>query len=94
MATSTRPRLTFSGDLDCFLCGTNITSDALPKSLVDQWLSLKPHERPSTVQRRIILVRQLGRLMARSGPCCLHSRPRYRTPSILRILAKDTDAKR
>ncbi|MCP5443261.1 MAG: tyrosine-type recombinase/integrase [Chromatiaceae bacterium] len=54
-------------DLDCFLCGTNITSDALPKSLVDQWLSLKPHERPSTVQRRIILVRQLGRLMARLG---------------------------
>lgn len=54
-------------ELDSFLCGTDITPDALPKSLVDQWLSLKHHERPSTVQRRIILVRQLSRLMVRLG---------------------------
>ncbi len=54
-------------DLDCFLCGTDVTSDALPKSLVDRRLSLKPHERPSTVQRRIIVVRQLARLMVRLG---------------------------
>jgi integrase/recombinase XerD len=54
-------------DLDGFLCGTDVTSNALPKSLIDQWLSLTPHERPSTVQRRIIMVRQLGGLMARLG---------------------------
>ena len=54
-------------ELDCFLCGTDVTPNELPKPLVDHWLSLKPHERPSTVQRRIILVRQLGRLMVRLG---------------------------
>ena len=54
-------------ELDCFLCGTAAKPDELPKSLIDQWLSLKSHERPSTIQRRIVLVRQLARLMVRLG---------------------------
>jgi len=54
-------------DLDSFLCEKDAPANELPKALVDQWLSLKPEERPSTVQRRIILVRQLARLMKRLG---------------------------
>ncbi len=54
-------------DLDDFLCGTPIKSIELPKALVMQWLAQNPHEKPSTQQRRIILVRQLGRLMIRLG---------------------------
>lgn len=54
-------------DLDGFLCGTDVTSDSLPKVLIDQWLAQSPSERPSTVQRRLSMVRQLGRLMERMG---------------------------
>jgi site-specific recombinase XerD len=54
-------------DLDDFLCGTTIKSNELPKALVDQWLAQNLHEQASTQQRRIILVRQLARLMIRLG---------------------------
>jgi site-specific recombinase XerD len=54
-------------DLDQFLCGTTLTSNELPKHLVTQWLAQHPQEKPSTQQRRIILVRQLARLMIRLG---------------------------
>ena len=54
-------------DLDHFLCGTAIQPNELPKALVAQWLAQYPHEQASTHQRRIILVRQLARLMIRLG---------------------------
>jgi len=54
-------------DLDHFLCGTAIKPNELPKALVAQWLAQYPHEQASTHQRRIILVRQLARLMIRLG---------------------------
>jgi len=54
-------------DLDHFLCGTSIQPNELPKALVAQWLVQYPHEQASTRQRRIILVRQLARLMIRLG---------------------------
>jgi len=54
-------------DLDCFLCGTTAKQNELPQALVLQWLAQNPHEQPSTQQRRIILVRQLARLMIRLG---------------------------
>ena len=54
-------------DLDRFLCGTAVKPNELPKALVDQWLAENPHEQASTVQRRIIIVRQLARLMIRFG---------------------------
>jgi len=54
-------------DLDHFLCGTAIQPNELPKALVAQWLAQYPHEKASTHQRRIILVRQLARLMIRLG---------------------------
>jgi len=54
-------------DLDQFLCGTTVTPNELPKHLVTQWLAQHPQEKPSTQQRRIILVRQLARLMIRLG---------------------------
>lgn len=54
-------------NLDDFLCTTAIKSIELPKPLVMQWLAQHPHEQPSTQQRRIILVRQLARLMIRLG---------------------------
>jgi len=54
-------------DLDHFLCGTAIKPNELPKALVAQWLAQNPHEQASTRQRRIILVRQLARLMIRLG---------------------------
>ncbi|MCG7977176.1 MAG: tyrosine-type recombinase/integrase [gamma proteobacterium symbiont of Clathrolucina costata] len=54
-------------DLDQFLCGTTVTPNELPKHLVTQWLAQHPQETPSTQQRRIILVRQLARLMIRLG---------------------------
>ena len=54
-------------DLDQFLCGTTVTPTELPKHLVMQWLAQNPHEKPSTQQRRIVLLRQLARLMIRLG---------------------------
>ena len=54
-------------DLDHFLCGTSVKPNELPEALVLQWLARKPYEQASTVQRRIILVRQLARLMIRLG---------------------------
>lgn len=54
-------------DLDNFLCGTAVKPNELPQALVLQWLAQNPHEQASTQQRRIILVRQLTRLMIRLG---------------------------
>jgi site-specific recombinase XerD len=54
-------------DLDHFLCGTAIKPNELPKALVAQWFSQNSNEQASTHQRRIILVRQLARLMIRLG---------------------------
>ncbi|MCB1881864.1 MAG: tyrosine-type recombinase/integrase [Gammaproteobacteria bacterium] len=54
-------------DLDQFLCGIDIKHNELPKAIVDQWLAKNPQEKPSTQQRRLILVRQLARLMIRLG---------------------------
>ena len=54
-------------ELDHFLCGTVVKHNELPQALVVQWLAQKPHDQPSTHQRRIILVRQLARLMIRLG---------------------------
>jgi len=54
-------------ELDHFLCDTAVTHNELPKALVAQWLAQNPHEQASTHQRRIILVRQLARLMIRLG---------------------------
>ena len=54
-------------DLDDFLCTTTMPSNELTKTLVQQWLAKYPDEQASTVQRRIILVRQLARLMIRLG---------------------------
>lgn len=54
-------------DLDQFLCGTSVKPNELPEALVLRWLARKPYEQASTVQRRIILVRQLARLMIRLG---------------------------
>jgi site-specific recombinase XerD len=54
-------------DLDHFLCGTAVKPNELPKALVVQWLAQYPHEQASTQQRRIIVVRQLARLMIRLG---------------------------
>ena len=52
---------------DLFLCHTTIKQNELPRELVLQWLEKKPDEQASTQQRRIILVRQLARLMIRLG---------------------------
>ncbi|CEG57787.1 TPA: tyrosine-type recombinase/integrase [Legionella pneumophila subsp. pneumophila] len=52
---------------DHFLCHTTIKQNELPKELVLQWLEKQPDEQASTQQRRIILVRQLARLMIRLG---------------------------
>ncbi|WP_233437540.1 hypothetical protein [Legionella anisa] len=52
---------------DDFLCHTTIKKNELPKELVLQWLEKQPDEQASTQQRRIILVRQLARLMIRLG---------------------------
>ncbi len=52
---------------DDFLCDTKLKQNELPKELVLQWLEKKPDEQASTQQRRIILVRQLARLMIRLG---------------------------
>ena len=54
-------------DLDNFLCGTAVKPNELPQALVVQWLAQRPYEQASTIQRRIILVRQLARLMIRLG---------------------------
>lgn len=54
-------------DLDDFLCATTTQFDGLTKTQVQQWLAKYPDEQPSTVQRRIVLVRQLARLMIRLG---------------------------
>ena len=54
-------------DLDHFLCSTAVRPNELPKALVMQWLAQNQKEQASTHQRRIILVRQLARLMIRLG---------------------------
>ena len=54
-------------ELDRFLCGKDVKPNELPKELMDEWLAQKPHQKASTVQRRIVLVRQLSRLMLRLG---------------------------
>lgn len=54
-------------DFDRFLCTTTIKPKELPQSLVLQWLGKRPTEQPSTNQRRIVLIRQLARLMIRLG---------------------------
>lgn len=54
-------------ELDRFLCSTAVTPDELPKTLVMQWLAQHRGEQASTHQRRLILVRQLARLMIRLG---------------------------
>lgn len=54
-------------NFDDFLCDSTIKHNELPKELVLKWLEKKPDEQPSTQQRRIILVRQLARLMVRLG---------------------------
>ena len=54
-------------DLDLFLCGTTVKPNELPQALVAQWLAENALEQPSTHQRRIVLVRQLGQLMIRNG---------------------------
>lgn len=56
-------------ELDRFLCTTDVKPNTLPQALVAQWLAQHAHEQPSTYQRRIILVRQLARLMIRLGHC-------------------------
>tara|TARA_R100000005_G_C4997131_1_gene203892 strand:- start:1149 stop:2141 length:993 start_codon:yes stop_codon:yes gene_type:complete len=53
--------------LDQFLCSTAVKPNELPKSIVMQWLARYPQDKASTQQRRIILVRQLARLMIRLG---------------------------
>lgn len=53
--------------LDDFLCHTTVKQNELPRELVMQWLQKKPDEQASTQQHRIILVRQLARLMIRLG---------------------------
>jgi integrase/recombinase XerD len=52
---------------DRFLCNTTIKQNELPKVIVLQWLEKQPHEQASTHQHRIILIRQLARLMLRLG---------------------------
>lgn len=54
-------------ELDNFLCGTAVKSNELPKALIDQWLAQNRNNKASTYQRRIVLVRQLARLMVRLG---------------------------
>ncbi|KTD18265.1 tyrosine-type recombinase/integrase [Legionella jordanis] len=54
-------------DFDHFLCQTSINPNELPKNLVLQWLDQQPNEKSSTRQRRIVLIRQLARLMIRLG---------------------------
>jgi len=54
-------------DFDHFLCKTNVKANELPQALVLQWLDQRPNETASTKQRRIVLVRQLARLMIRLG---------------------------
>jgi integrase/recombinase XerD len=53
--------------LDSFLCNTPLKQIALPKNLVLQWLEKQPNEQASTHQRRIVFVRQLGKMMVRLG---------------------------
>lgn len=54
-------------ELDRFLCDRMVQPNELPKAVVDDWLAQNPHEQASTFQRRVILVRQLARLMLRLG---------------------------
>jgi integrase/recombinase XerD len=54
-------------DFDRFLCQANIKPNELPKDIVLQWLEQYPDEKASTKQQRIILIRQLARLMIRLG---------------------------
>lgn len=54
-------------DFDQFLCRTTVKPEELPKPVVMQWLAQHPQEKASTQQRRIVLVRQLARLMIRLG---------------------------
>ncbi|HHF7365116.1 TPA: tyrosine-type recombinase/integrase [Legionella bozemanae] len=52
---------------DHFLCQKTLKEIALPESLVLCWLEKFPKEQASTHQRRIGLVRQLGKMMIRLG---------------------------
>ncbi len=54
-------------DLDQFLCDTTSKQNEFPKTLVLQWLAQHRKEAASTHQRRIIMVRQLSRMMIRLG---------------------------
>lgn len=53
--------------LDGFLCTTALKQMALPENLVLQWLEKQPHEQASTHQSRIVLIRQLAKMMVRFG---------------------------
>lgn len=54
-------------DFDRFLCKSDTKPNELSKYLVLQWLEKRATEQASTHQRRIVLIRQLARLMVRYG---------------------------
>ena len=52
---------------DIFLRKTKIRENELPKEIVLKWIEKRLNEQASTHQRRICLVRQLGKFMVRLG---------------------------
>jgi integrase len=57
--------------LDRFLVRARLKEAALPRRLVERWLSSTLHRRPSTHRKRVVFVRQLATFLR------LHGRPAY-----------------
>src|SRR5215468_9768475 len=53
--------------LDDFLVQEGLSTLELPRAIVRNWLSKKPHESAATQQHRCILVRQFSRFLAQAG---------------------------
>ena len=65
--------------LDRFLVAEGLREQALPRELVDHWLSKTAHRRPSTHRHRQILIRQLASYLQLRG-CSA-----YRAPLAVRV---------
>lgn len=79
--------------LDRFLNRAKLKQPALPRRLVDRWLSITVHRRPSTHRKRIIVIRQLAAFLRLHGcPAelpLLPWTPRKEVRSAARIFSRD-----
>lgn len=60
--------------LDRFLVAAGLAEPALPRELVERWLSMTAHRRPSTHRHRQVLIRQLATFLSLRG-CSAYSPP-------------------